>query len=92
MKYIITEEQYDRLKYKRRHLDIKELIDGLTDGDLSMYDDEDEFYEDIKDLVYNNVFLNDRRNLSMREIDREELMDYIDDAFEEYIRKKYQEF
>ncbi len=92
MRYMMTEEQYDRLRYRRRYEDIKKLIDGLTDGDLSMYYDEDEFYHDIKDLVYKNVFLNNKKNLSWDEIDRDDLMDFIDDSFDEYIREKYREF
>jgi len=60
MRYVITEQQYDRLRYKRRYEDIKKLIDGLIDGDLSVYYDEDEFYSDIKDLVFRNVFLGNR--------------------------------
>ena len=92
MRYVITEQQYDRLRYKRRYGDIKNLIDGLISGDLSVYYDEDEFYSDIKDLVFRNVFLGKRQNLSWDEIDRDELMDFIDDAFEDYIREKYREF
>jgi hypothetical protein len=92
MRYVITEQQYDRLRYKRRYGDIKNLIDGLISGDLSVYYDEDEFYSDIKDLVFRNVFLGNRQNLSWDEIDRDELMDFIDDAFEDYIREKYREF
>jgi hypothetical protein len=92
MRYVITEQQYDRLRYKRRYEDIKNLIDGLIDGDLSVYYDEDVFYSDIKDLVFRNVFLGNRQNLSWNEIDRDELMDFIDDAFEDYIREKYREF
>jgi hypothetical protein len=92
MRYVITEQQYDRLRYKRRYADIKKLIDRLIDGDLSVYYDEDEFYSDIKDLVFRNVFLGNRQNLSWDEIDRDELMDFIDDAFEDYIREKYREF
>lgn len=92
MRYIVTEQQYDRLRYKRRYEDIKNLIDGFTDGDLSMYYDEDEFYRDIKDLVYKNVFLRDRKNLSWDEINRDDLMDFIDNTFDEYIREKYREF
>jgi hypothetical protein len=37
-------------------------------------------------------FLGNRQNLSWDEIDRDELMDFIDDAFEDYIREKYREF
>ena len=92
MRYVITEQQYDRLRYKRRYGDIKNLIDGLISGDLSVYYDEDEFYSDIKDLVFRNVFLGKRQNLSWDEIDRDELMDFIDDAFEDYIREKYREY
>jgi hypothetical protein len=92
MRYVITEQQYDRLRYKRRYEDIKNLIDGLIGDDLSVYYDEDEFYSDIKDLVFRNVFLGKRQNLSWDEIDRDELMDFIDDAFEDYIREKYREY
>lgn len=90
MKKIITEEEYNVLKYKRRFEVIKKLIDGLSDNP-SLYYDEDEFYNDVKDLVYKNVFLDNRESLSMNEIDRDELMSFIDDYFEDYIREKYRE-
>jgi hypothetical protein len=91
MKPIITEEQYKILTYMRRYDDIKNLIDNLSDNP-SLYDDEDEFYDDIKDLVYNNVFLGDRKNLSWDEIDQDDLMLFIDNHFQEYIRNKYREY
>ena len=88
MKKIITEEQYKILTYMRRYDDIKKLIDNLSDNP-SLYDDEDEFYNDIKDLVYNNVFLGDRKNLSWDEIDQDDLMLFIDNHFQDYIRNMY---
>jgi hypothetical protein len=36
--------------------------------------------------------LNNKKNLSWDEIDRDDLMDFIDDSFDEYIREKYREF
>ena len=91
MKFIITEEQYNTLTYRRRYEDIKHLIDGLSDNP-SLYEDEDEFYDDVKDLVYKNVFLGNRKSLSMKEIDRSELMLFIDDYFDDYIRDKFREY
>jgi hypothetical protein len=91
MKKIITEEQYKILTYMRRYDDIKKLIDNLSDNP-SLYYDEDEFYNDIKDLVYNNVFLGDRKNLSWDEIDQDDLMLFIDNHFQDYIRNKYREY
>jgi hypothetical protein len=91
MKKIITEEQYKILTYMRRYDDIKKLIDNLSDNP-SLYYDEDEFYNDIKDLVYNNVFLGDRKNLSWDEIDQDDLMSFIDSHFQDYIRNKYREY
>jgi hypothetical protein len=90
MKHIITEEQYKILTYMRRYDDIKKLIDNLSDNP-SLYDDEDEFYNDIKDLVYNNVFLGNRKNLSWDEIDQDDLMLFIDNHFQDYIRNKYRD-
>jgi len=90
MKLIITEEQYNAFIYRRRYDDIKNLIDGLSDNP-SLYEDEDEFYDDIKDLVYKNVFLSNRKSLSMKDIDRDELMLFIDDYFEDYLRNKFRE-
>ena len=90
MKKIITEEQYKILTYMRRYDDIKKLIDNLSDNP-SLYYDEDEFYNDIKDLVYNNVFLGDRKNLSWDEIDQDNLMLFIDNHFQDYIRNKYRD-
>jgi hypothetical protein len=91
MKHIITEEQYKILTYMRRYDDIKNLIDNLSDNP-SLYDDEDEFYDDVKDLVYKNVFLGNRKNLSWDVIDRDELMLYIDNHFQDYLRNKFREY
>jgi hypothetical protein len=90
MKYIITEQQYNKVIYKRRYNQIKNLIDGLA-SNPHMYYDEDEFYNDIKDLVYKNVFLGNRQGLHWDEINRDDLMSFIDDHFEEYIRDIYRE-
>jgi len=90
MKYIITEQQYNKVIYKRRYNQIKNLIDGLA-SNPDMYYDEDEFYNDIKDLVYKNVFLGNRQGLHWDEINRDDLMSFIDDHFEEYIRDIYRE-
>jgi hypothetical protein len=87
MKYIITEQQYNKLTYRRRYSEIKDLIDNL-----SLYYDEDEFYDDVKDLVYKNVFLGNRKTLSWDDIDRDDLMLFIDDHFEDYIKNKYREY
>ena len=65
----------------RRYDDIKKLIDNLSDNP-SLYDDEDEFY---------NVFLGDRKNLSWDEIDQDDLMLFIDNHFQDYIRNKYRD-
>ena len=91
MKYIITEQQYNTLTYRRRYNEIKHLIDSLSDNP-SLYEDEDEFYDDVKDLVYKNVFLGNRKSLSMKDIDRGELMLFIDDYFDDYIRYKFREY
>jgi hypothetical protein len=91
MKYIITEQQYDKLTYRRRYSEIKDLIDNLSDNP-SLYYDEDEFYDDVKDLVYKNVFLGNRKTLSWDDIDRDDLMLFIDDHFEDYIKNKYREY
>ena len=91
MKIIITEQQYDTLTYKRRFGIIKKLIDNLSDNP-SLYYDEDEFYDDVKELVYKNVFLGNRDNLSWDEIDRDELMLFIDDYYQEYIKNKFREY
>lgn len=56
-----------------------------------MYYDEDEFYNDIKDLVYKNVFLGDKEDLHWDKIDRDDLMSFIDDHFQEYIRNIYRD-
>jgi len=87
MKYIITEDQYNVLAYKRRFENIKNLIDNLADNP-SLYYDEDEFFEDVKDLVYKNVYLsgNKDKELSWGIIDRHHLMLFIDEYFEEYIK------
>jgi hypothetical protein len=87
MKIIISEEQYNLLIYKRRFEDIKNLIDNLADNP-SLYYDEDEFFEDVKDLVYKNVYLsgNKYKELSWDKIDRDDLMLFIDEYFEEYIK------
>jgi hypothetical protein len=63
MKYIITEDQYNVLSYRRR-------------------------FEDVKDLVYKNVYLsgNKDKELSWDKIDRDDLMMFIDKNFEEYIK------
>jgi hypothetical protein len=90
MKYIITEQQYNSIIYKRRHNQIKKLIDGLSDNP-DLYDDEGEFYDDVKDLVYKNVFLGNREGLHWDEINREDLMSFIDDHFQDYIRNIYRE-
>jgi len=90
MKIIITESQYNSLVFKRRYYEIKRLIDGLSDN-ASLYYDEDEFYDDVKDLVYKNVFLGSRENLSWVDIDRDDLMLFIDEYFQDYIMEKYRE-
>lgn len=90
MKIIIKEKQYESVKYKRRYGKIKELIDNLSSNPY-MYDDEDEFYNDIKDLVYKNVFLGNREGLHWDEINRDDLMLFIDDELQEYIRNIYRE-
>ena len=90
MKIIINERQYNDITYKRRYAQIKKLIDGLS-SNPDIYYDEDEFYNDIKDLVYNNVFLGDRKNLSWDEIDQDDLMLFIDNHFQDYIRNKYRD-
>jgi len=91
MKYIITEQQYDKLTYRRRYSEIKDLIDNLSDNP-SLYYDEDDFYDDVKDLVHKNVFLGNRETLSWDDIDRDDLMLFIDDHFEDYIKNKYREY
>ena len=88
MKYIISEQQYNSIIYKRRHNQIKKLIDGLSDNP-DLYDDEDEFYDDVKDLVYKNVFIGNREDLHWDKINRKDLMLYIDDHFRDYIRNIY---
>jgi hypothetical protein len=88
MKIIITEDQYNKLSFKRRYNEIKRLVDGLSTNPF-LYYDEDEFYDDVKDLVYKNVYLGDRENLSWDHIDRDDLMIFIDDYFQDYIREKY---
>jgi len=88
MKIIINERQFNNLIYKRRYGQIKKLIDNLS-SNPDMYYDEDEFYNDIKDLVYKNVFLGDKEGLHWNEIDRDDLMSFIDDHFQEYIRNIY---
>jgi hypothetical protein len=88
MKIIINERQYNDITYKRRYVQIKKLIDGLS-SNPDMYYDEDEFYNDIKDLVYKNVFLGDREGLHWDEIDRDDLMSFIDVYFQDYIKNIY---
>ena len=66
------------------------MIDGLSDNP-SLYYDEDEFYDDVKDLVYKNVFLGNREILSWVDIDRDDLMLFIDEYFQNYIREKYRD-
>jgi hypothetical protein len=90
MKIIINERQYNDITYKRRYAQIKKLIDGLS-SNPDMYYDEDEFYNDIKDLVYKNVFLGDREGLHWNEIDRDYLMSFIDVYFQEYIKNIYRD-
>jgi hypothetical protein len=90
MKYIVTEQQYNEVIYKRRYNQIKNLIDGLA-SNPDMYYDEDEFYDDIKDLVYKNVFLGNRQGLHWDEINKDDLMSFIDDYFQEYIKDIYRE-
>jgi hypothetical protein len=90
MKIIINERQFNDLIYKRRYGQIKKLIDNLS-SNPDMYYDEDEFYNDIKDLVYKNVFLGDKEGLHWSEIDRDDLMSFIDDHFQEYIRNIYRD-
>jgi len=90
MKIIINERQFNDLIYKRRYVQIKKLIDGLS-SNPDMYYDEDVFYNDIKDLVYQNVFLGDKEGLHWNEIDRDDLMSFIDDHFQEYIRNIYRD-
>jgi hypothetical protein len=90
MKIIINERQFNNLIYKRRYGQIKKLIDNLS-SNPDMYYDEDEFYNDIKDLVYKNVFLGDKEGLHWNEIDRDDLMSFIDDHFQEYIRNIYRD-
>jgi hypothetical protein len=90
MKIIINERQFNDLIYKRRYGQIKKLIDDLS-SNPDMYYDEDEFYNDIKDLVYKNVFLGDKEGLHWNEIDRDDLMSFIDDHFQEYIRNIYRD-
>jgi hypothetical protein len=90
MKIIINERQFNDLVYKRRYGQIKKLIDDLS-SNPDMYYDEDEFYNDIKDLVYKNVFLGDKEGLHWNEIDRDDLMSFIDDHFQEYIRNIYRD-
>jgi hypothetical protein len=90
MKIIINERQFNDLIYKRRYGQIKKLIDNLS-SNPDMYYDEDEFYNDIKDLVYKNVFLGDKEGLHWNEIDRDDLMSFIDDHFQEYIRNIYRD-
>jgi hypothetical protein len=87
MKVIITEDQYHVLTYRRRFENIKHLIDNLADNP-SLYDNEDEFFEDIKDLVYKNVFLsgNKDKELSWDKINQDDLMLFIDVYFEDYIK------
>lgn len=90
MKVIITESQYNSLVFKRRYYEIKRLIDNLSDNPY-LYYDEDEFYNDVKDLVYKNVFLGKRENLSWNDFDRDDLMLFIDEYLQDYIREKYRD-
>lgn len=90
MKFIITESQYRLSTYLRRYYQIKELIDGLS-SNPDLYYDEDEFYQDIRDLVYKNVFLGNRKDLHWDMINRDDLISFIDKHFQEYIRDIYRE-
>ena len=84
MKYIITEEQNNRLWILRRESIIDELVEDALDeipvGDLSW----GEFSSSVLDYVLNNW---PYENLSIEE--EEMLGEYIDGLIEDYHHKEY---